>query len=572
MVGLQQHLNKIAEVFYRMGGATAIICPGSRNAPIIVAFARHPKLKCIPITDERSAAFIGLGIAQQTRKPVAIICTSGTATANFYPAIIEAFYQNIPLIVITADRPPEYIDQWDGQAIRQHEIYKNHILQELNTPYPLFDCTTKEIEDRLVPIIGSAILQRLPIHINVALQEPFYPSENETYIYDEEPIQAPESSLLGIHKSTKDIFEIAIVLKQIKKQAENKNLIKILILIGFNDLGNNVMHAIRDAQKKLHFPIIADVIAHYPFEDTIQSYDFLLNGKEGNPLQPDILITVGNAILSKNVRKHFRSQPPQYHVHIQEIGYVGDPFQSLTHVLRSSPLDFFNQLHDVDINIATYFEKWKRIDAKITAAICKIRPNFSELKAASLLLNCLPENSHLQLSNSMPIRYAMIFGINKTITVYSNRGTSGIEGCSSTAVGAAWSNNSITTLITGDIAFFYDINAFWNKLQLSLLRIVLLNNGGGGIFRLIEGPSKLKELEEFIENAHHRTAAHVAADFNFEYHAVHSETQLKEALIDFYSPSNRPKILEVFTDKTENQQAYALMKQQAMLALNENVI
>jgi 2-succinyl-5-enolpyruvyl-6-hydroxy-3-cyclohexene-1-carboxylate synthase len=554
---LQQHINKIAEMFFRLGGETAVICPGSRNAPLTVAFARHQKINCIPVSDERSAAFIALGIAQQTKKPVALICTSGTATLNFYPAICEAFYQNVPLVVITADRPPELIDQWDGQAIRQNDVFKNHILKQITIPNALNEDSMLSMEKDLKDVIELCIQQNLPVHINVPLNEPFYPSVEEKYFYDEQKIIPGNASLLPMHASEKDVHEIADVIKQIQNQGDNSDSLKLLVIIGFNHFDQEVSEAVHKAQQKLNFPIIADIISNYNFDNAIKNYDFILDEKNNaEELHPDVLITIGAALLSKNIKKYIQKHKPRKHIHIQAYGHVGNPFQTLTGILRVKPELFFAVLSKLDMNASSYLNAWKSRDEKI--AIKKEIQNlpFCELKAAGIILKALPTHSNLQLANSMSVRYPMLLGIDKTIKINCNRGTSGIDGCSSTAVGAASVSDKITTLITGDIAFFYDVNAFWNIIALPKLRIIILNNGGGGIFRLIDGPSKLEELEVFFENSHARTATHIARDFNFQYLHAANEKGLEEALHGFYEESNRPKILEIFTDKYVNEKEF----------------
>ncbi len=561
MLSLQQHINKIAELFFQLGGHTAVICPGSRNVPLMVAFTRHEKIKCIPVSDERSAGFIALGIAQQTQQPVAIICTSGTATLNFYPAICEAFYQQIPLVVITADRPPEIIDQWDGQAIRQNDIFKNHILKQITIPHTLDESSMLVIESEVRAVIELGSMQKLPVHINVPLKEPFYPSPHERYTYNEERIKVGNPSLLSLHSTAKDSFSIEVVFEQIRKIVQAKNRNKVLVIIGMNHFSEDVMLAIQRAQQKISFPLITDVISNYGYDDSLINYDFVLDEmNQRRPSSPDILITIGGPLLSKNLKKYIRSNKPLWHCHIQSYGQVGDPFQSLTSVLRVAPRLFFEELAKMEISVAEYRKEWCAEEEKIILKQEVDKLHFCELKAAQKILQSLPLESNLQLANSMPIRYGLLFGIKATIKVNGNRGTSGIDGCSSTAVGAALASQKMTTLITGDMAFFYDVNAFWNTFSMPNLRIIVLNNGGGGIFRLIDGPSKLLELEAFIEVAHLRTAANIAKDFGFEYLKATNEIELDNVLASFYIDAECPKILEVFTNKTENVKGYSSFK------------
>ncbi len=561
MQSLQQHINKIAEIFFRIGGDTAVICPGSRDVPLILAFTRHKKIKCIPITDERSAGFIALGVAQQTQKPVALICTSGTAILNFYPALCEAFYQQIPLVVITADRPPEFIDQWDGQAIRQNEVFKNHILKQITIPHSLDEGSMQAIEMEVCETLILGKQQKLPVHINVPLREPFYPALNENYDYDFSPLEAEPPSLLPLHYSALDEYEMKVTLRQIHEVGAAQKSLKLLVVIGMNHFTDDILVAVKKAQQSLHFPVIADVISNYISDDLLANYDFILDTNNKLPqLIPDILITMGGPVLSKNLKKFIRSNKPIMHLHIQAFGHVGNPFHSLSSILRVAPERFFEALSNEPLEVSKYFDAWKIEAVKMNTQKEIAKLPFCELKAAHIVFNSIPSQSNLQLANSMAVRYALLFDIDATIKVNSNRGTSGIDGCSSTAVGAAITTPKLTTLITGDIAFFYDVNAYWNTLKLPNLRIVILNNGGGGIFRLIEGPSALNELEEFIENAHSRTAEFIAKDFKLSYKKVTTEEELRTALPLFFQEDQRLKVLEIFTDKYENEKGYKSFK------------
>jgi len=273
ITSVQEHLNTIAAIFYRLGGRYAVICPGSRNAPVISAFAHHKGIECISIADERSAGFTGLGIAQQTKKPVAIICTSGTAVLNFYPAICEAFYQGIPLIAITADRPAELIDQWDGQAIRQKEIFRNHILDEVNidTNGSFF-----ETEFRISFSISISIQQSLPVHINIPLREPFYPSPQQKYHYETKEIPIQHGELLPFHRSALDTTETGKLIQLISRSS------KTIVLIGANNYTGALMKEIHEAKKKSGFVLITDILSNYEEDDMVNGYDLILGGNDAS--------------------------------------------------------------------------------------------------------------------------------------------------------------------------------------------------------------------------------------------------------------------------------------------------
>jgi 2-succinyl-5-enolpyruvyl-6-hydroxy-3-cyclohexene-1-carboxylate synthase len=548
----QDHLNTLASIFYRLGGTHAVICPGSRNVPIIAAFVHHKGIKCISIPDERSAGFTALGIAQQTNKPVALICTSGTAALNFYPAVCEAFYQGIPLIVITADRPQELIDQWDGQAIRQKELYRDHILDEFSITE---DSSMYETEFRVSFTISLAIQQKLPVHINYPLQEPFYPSSNQEYEYDNMPIPVLPAELLPFHKTPRDTTDTGKIIQLLSRSA------RTLVVFGANQYPAELMQLMHETKTKTGFVVIADTLSNYTYDDAITGYDFVLGGAD-DELKPEALVTIGGPVLSKNLRTYLRKHKPAAHIHIGEIGHIGDPFQSLTYILRKSPADFFMALSTIRLINDEYEKLWKE-KTKPTAApaIYKavMKAEFCEIKAAFMVFNSIPAKARVQLANSMPVRYFMHWGNAHALRVNSNRGTSGIDGCSSTAVGAALVSKELTVLVTGDIAFFYDVNAFWQNMP-NNLRIVILNNRGGGIFDFVDGTESVPELKPYIQTPHQRRAKYIAEDFGLDYRCIADEENLMPALKDFFKQGKRASILEIITDQENNARIYKELK------------
>lgn len=533
----------------------AIICPGSRNAPITMAFARHPDIECHSIVDERSAGFVALGMAQRVRRPVALICTSGSAVVNFYPAVVEAFYQCIPLLIITADRPPELIDQWDGQTMHQSDVFGKHVKASYTLP-----------DDYIVPEIFSQTTAQAfkdsnygikgPVHINVPLREPLYDAKNEKFEYPtierkfEDDVEPQELSTTEIEEAV----------------AKAK---KVLIFNGAN-FGTPVMaKALSVFNKKA--VVLSDVVSSLHEAANVKHWDFLLSKKElWQGLVPDVLITTGTSTVSKNLKLFLRKYKPKYHFHISENGDMADPFQTQPSLIKGQVHHVLGKINWDTIS-DSYLNLWKQWDAKISELSTSYFADveFGEFSAVRKVLVALPERSYLQLANSMAVRWANLLGVSKEVLrVNSNRGVSGIDGCTSTAVGMAYldkvaMNNwkktdgeHFVTLITGDVAFFYDSNALWNKFAPANLRIVILNNGGGGIFRLIDGPQQMQELGEFLETQHQRSAALLAKDMGVEYVAANNYDELRRELGNFYNPSNKPKILEVFTDRETNTQIF----------------
>lgn len=538
---MQTAINHIAAACAAAGIKQAIICPGSRNAPLTMAFVRHPEIECYSVVDERSAAFIALGMAQQQQFPVALVCTSGSAVVNFYPAVVEAFYQRIPLLVITADRPPELIDQWDGQTMHQNGVFGKHIkaeyalLDEYSLPEIFSQTTLKAFDDSINGLQG-------PVHINVPLREPLYSA-----IYDEFEYPVIE------HKPSHPHF---VLQGEDALAAAFPSAQKILIFNGAGKRDAELNTALKAIANRA--VILSDVVSNRHSAGNVQYWDFLLSKKEEaiiDDLKPDVLITTGTSTVSKNLKLFLRKNKPQHHFHISLTGEIADPFQTQPQLVKGNIAQVLEGLNWGEKE-TDYWQQWNNWDKRIESLNTNYfaQAPFCEFSAVKNILSHLPQQSQLQLANSMSVRWANLLGVKKELAaVHSNRGVSGIDGCTSTAVGAAFASpQEIVTLITGDVAFFYDSNALWNKFAPANLRIIVLNNSGGGIFRLIDGPGQMPELGEFLETRHTRNARLLCEDMGVEYYKAENFEQLEAELKNFYLPANKPKVLEVFTDAEKN--------------------
>lgn len=549
----------IAEICFTKGLEYVVLSPGSRCAPLTLAFLRQQKLKCLTITDERAAAFTALGIAQQTGKPTILICTSGTAVLNYAPAITESFYQKIPLIILTADRPPEWTDQFDNQSIRQNNIYSNHILKSFSLPVDATHPDDQWFSDRIISeaINLSTYPVNGPVHINVPLREPLYPQPDEIFNYNQKP------KIINIKKSEKTLDEITWnELINVWSKSENK-----VILAGLNNENKIIKKSLKKIEDISDSVVIADITANLADAIKIRHSDIILSNNETiNNLKLDLLISFGGPIVSKAIKNFIKKNKPLYHWHIQDSGLVGDTFQTLTDIIDLKPEYFFNQLANriPEKNDNVYQKQWQNLEM---SALEKLKTfmsdnsDFNEFKAIDQTLKKLPDNSLLQIGNSMAIRYInYIFPDKSDIQINSNRGTSGIDGCVSTAVGACIASNKITTLITGDLAFFYDRNGLWNNNLPYKLRIIVMNNHGGGIFRIIDGPSKLNELDNYFETKNQLNVENTAKDFNLEYQKVISYKDLEKVLEEFFEDSGKAKILEIETNSQINAEVFNQFK------------
>ena len=516
---------------------TVVISPGSRNAPLTIGFSNHKDFETLSIVDERCAAFFALGIAQQTLKPVALVCTSGSALLNYYPAIAEAYYSQIPLVVISADRPAHLIDIGDGQTIRQENVFKNHILYSANL---------KEFDaENTIRVLSKAfsLLRQVkgPIHINAPFNEPLY--ETVATMNDFRFI-AEESDL----QDTIDYENLASQWNSAKKK---------MILVGVhspNAALEILLDKVADDPSVLVFTETTSNLYNKRFVNSIDNLIFNLTEEEFTSLQPDILLTFGGMIVSKKIKKFLREYSPKEHWHVNELRAF-DTYQVLSKHLKIDSHSFFKhfcELVDYD-NKSTYESTWTHYKQRIREKhnhYIKTAP-YSDLKVFEQVLKVIPDFSEVQFSNSAIIRYSQLFEMNSTITVFCNRGTSGIDGSTSTALGAAYATQKPTTLITGDLSFFYDSNALWNNYIPTDVRIVIINNSGGGIFKIIPGPKKSTALKYF-ETPHCLTAEHLCVMFGFEYSTAHNLKSLKEEVVGFYDKSDKPKVLEVFTPSDLN--------------------
>lgn len=543
--GVQQIVMALAA----LGLKEVVICPGSRNAPFVISFNRHPGFHCTSIRDERSAAFFALGKALELNQPVAVLCTSGSAALNFAPAIAEAYYQRIPLIVLTADRPKIWTDQGDGQTINQTDIYKNYIRKsyELNG-----DATTENDLWYMARCLSegyhlAACSDKGPVHFNIPVSEPIY------------------GTAIADKKQTPRIFreieiEKRIPEKEIERMAQQfSESKKVMLLIGQHRPDKKLQKVIQQISKFENVAVLTESTSNIHDESFVENIDRCithLNEKDAEKLMPDLLITAGGAIVSKRIKKLLRDASPKYHWNVHEGDSTMDTYQSLTSAVATEPVPFFQQLlNHIKPRSSDYNGKWQQLKnekEKLHQQFCE-QVAFSDFKVFHTIFNTLPSSIHFHLANSSVIRYTQLFDHSKTASAWSNRGTCGIDGSTSTAVGAAMASpKKKFVLISGDIAFHYDKNAFWTESEIKNLNVVVINNGGGGIFRIIPGPDTIAEREKFIETEMTASAEHLAVHYGWNYMALKEETQLKNTLKEFFTVATTKTILEIFTDANQN--------------------
>ena len=530
----------IIEICLAKGITTIIISPGSRNAPLTIGFVNNPAFQCYSIADERSAAFFGLGIAQQTKQAVALVCTSGSALLNYYPAFAEAFYSQIPLIVISADRPQSKIDIGDGQTIRQENVFENHSLYNAN----LDEDVSKENDAKINRAIDTSLNEKGPVHINAPFEEPLYETTSELSV---------EVLVNGFAT-----FIPVPIIEDLSEYAEIWNSsTRKMILVGVNEpyaINDTTLAALGEDESVVVMTETTSNLHHPTFINNIDTIITPFTTKEYEDFCPDILVTFGGMIVSKRIKAFLRKYKPKHHWHIDTLRAY-DTFGSLTKHFEVNPNSFFESFMPlVRVVKGDYFEKTNAVkilrEEKHEIYLRKLP--FSDFVVFEKVIKNLPKHCQLQISNSSAIRYAQLIDIDPSIEVYCNRGTSGIDGSTSTAIGAAVANKKQTVFITGDISFLYDSNALWNQYIPKNFKIILVNNGGGGIFRILPGHEESAVFNTFFETSHCFTAEHLAKMFGFEYSIASDEKSLSASLIAFYNQNDKPSILEVFTPTLEN--------------------
>jgi len=544
MTSDKKNISLLTELFIKKGLSDIIISPGSRNAPIVIAFANKPEIRALSIVDERSAAFFALGMAQQLGKAVAVACTSGSAALNYAPAIAEAYYQKIPLLVLTADRPPELIDRGYGQTIRQRNVYENYIKASFELPVDIEDETSiKKAEN----IINEAINltqypEPGPVHINIPFRESLYGTSEE--MIDAEAFEY-----------VKEQVDLEPIISELSNSWNNSD--KILIVAGQqqrDDKLNELLSNIVDDKKVTLLSETTSNLNNENFIDCIDNVISTIEADESATFKPDLLITFGGQVVSKMIKKFLYDNPPDEHWHISPSGEEMDTYFRLKHVVSVEPKVLFNELLRLPEKQYDYLNIWLNKKSMVVSRkkeyLNKIE--YSDLKIFDFILSNLPGGTNLHLGNSTPVRYSQLFGSDERFNYFSNRGVSGIDGQISTAAGSTYVSNNLNVLITGDLGFFYDSNGLLNNYLKSNLKIIVVNNSGGGIFRFIEGPSSTDHLEEFFEARHNWKAEKIAQAFNVEYYKAENLKQLDSTFTDFLDNKDNPSILEIFTPPEEN--------------------
>lgn len=553
-----------------------VISPGSRNAPLTIGFTSDPYFSTYSIVDERSAAFFAMGMATQQKQPVVVVCTSGSALLNYYPAVSEAFYSDVPLVVISADRPPYRIDIGDGQTIRQDNIFERHILYTANLKQDLRDDHNPlhRDQDSIPPAmelakndstlqkgvqqyneteinnaLNKAIEANGPVHLNAPFEEPLYNRSADMSVNPKNIAVSPVTQMISEEEvaTLQELWNGAkrkiIMVGVLQPDTLEQDLLDRLVT---DDSVVLLTETTSNLHQKRAFPFIDKLIAPLEkMEDAAMLWQ---------KLQPEILLTFGGMVVSKKVKAFLRKYQPKHHWHIDP-KKAYDTYFCLERHIKTDVNTFLKRfVPGIAPKENGYFPFWEAIRKNRTAGHLEYMKQmpFCDFKVYEHVLKKIPQGYNLQLSNSSTIRYAQLFQLDTSLKVFCNRGTSGIDGSTSTAVGAAFHDDNPTVMVTGDLSFFYDSNALWNTCLRNDFRIIVINNGGGGIFRILPGDKNSEAFNTYFETTHELNACGICETFGLEYRTAYDEEELVKGLKDFYDQSEAPRLLEIFTPRTVN--------------------
>lgn len=537
----KKNILQLVALLQAHGVTKVVLCPGSRNVPIVHTLAGNPAFTCYSVTDERSAGYFALGLALHGGQPAAVCCTSGTALLNLHPAVAEAFYQKVPLVVISADRPAGWIGQMDGQTVPQPGVFHTLVKKSVNLP----EIHTDEDEWYCNRLINEALLElnhrgKGPVHINVPISEPLF-----QFTVDALPEARVITRYQGLNIYDRDYNTLIDRLNKYNKR---------MVLVG----QMNLIYLFEKKYSKLLYKQFAWFTEHLGNQTVpglpLRNFDaalYAMPEETRQKMAPELVITYGGHLVSKRMKKFLREHPPREHWHVAADGEVIDLFGSLTTVIEMDPFEFLEKIAFLlDNRTPEYPRVWENY--------CKSLPTpelaYSEMSAIGALVGALPGQCALHLANSSAVRYAQLFTVPDTVEICCNRGTSGIEGSLSTAVGYAAASEKLNFVVIGDLSFFYDMNALWNNHFGSNLRILLLNNGGGEIFHTLPGLDMSGTSHRFVTAVHKTSAKGWAEERGFLYQEVRDEAQLAEAMPLFAQPEllTQPVLMEVFTNKNKD--------------------
>lgn len=589
MFSNKENINILTSLLLEYGVSDAVVCPGSRNAPIVHNLSQCQSIRCHPVTDERSAGFYALGIAQATQRPTVVCVTSGTALLNLAPAVAEAYYQHVPLVVVSADRPVQWIDQLDGQTLPQPDALGRFVRKAVSLPEPhvasvgsgdgleaagkgaLSDGDKRLDEERWMcrRLVNEALhaatcRQPAPVHINVPITEPLF---------------AFDVAELPVAKRFRQMEKVSFLNQQRQLFERFFSVDRPMIVIGQMAYGIISPETIRSLSQ--HYVVMAEPLSnlHYQtihFDEAVRVVEGL-DRNESLQYVPDYIIYIGDTLVSKPTRRWLRSTKATSCVITPDALDIHDPITTLEDIvecpledvdlLLSSFCDIYDNPEDFedDEDVMAHEDSrhgfhacWQQLLDRCAERTEAYEPGFSQMATVKYFeeqLADLDTDICVHYANSSAVRLACIYAQHY---VWCNRGVNGIEGSLSTAAGFSLATDALTVCVIGDLSFFYDQNALWNSNIGGNLRIVLLNNSGGGIFRQLKGLDKSPVATSFVAAQHETTAQGICTQNDIGYISAKDMGEMQIGIVTLLTrETNRPMLLEVFTDVDEDMKAMA---------------
>lgn len=558
-------ISRFIEIAVSQGMRHVVCSPGSRNAPLVIAIDNHPDIETVIVPDERSAGFIAMGMAQQLEAPVAVVCTSGSAVLNYFPAVAEAYYQGIPLVVLSADRPKEWINHGDGQTIMQEAVFGEHIRSYSAVPEFVDDGDFDQYDDPIKQAFQIAKGDHFqlsgptngPIHFNFHLSEPLYETVEIERPSFEKDVSEEKSRNFDLQSYEDSVSKFEELLDTDWNKSKKR-----MILCGQMNPDTVFLNALIELAEDASVAVIVENTANLSYSKFMHCIDRSLSAiseDEIQDFQPDLLITFGEAIVSKRIKKFLREVHDLEHWKIGGVIDKMDTYRHLKFNPNLQPEKFVRMIQRVNKtqHVSQYGWKWKQKDFLIQDKLPSYVQSapYSDLTVFDVVLDSIPDNAYLHMANSSVVRYCQLFDPIKSIRYFANRGTSGIDGSSSTAVGASIAKkDDLHVLISGDLSFFYDSNAFWNNAVGENLRTIVINNGGGGIFRIIDGPNATQQLERYFETENNASVKGICDAYRMEYLSASSLSEVESQVANLLTmdTKGRPAVLEIFTPNDEN--------------------
>lgn len=545
--------NILVKILREKGVSNAVLCPGSRNLPIITAFLSEPEIECTNIIDEREAAFFALGIAEITEKPVAVVCTSGTAVLNFAPAVAEAYYKHLPVIVISADRPIEWIDQEDSQTIRQNHILNNIVKGSFNVGEKV-DYDGQRYIGRVVTEAMFLALQGLPgpVHINVPLSKPL-----DIRVESSEADNVKDISLAPVTAEIDKDF-ILYLAERIQ------SVPKVMIAAGSYPPSHRLSRSLARLSQLENVVILAEALSNIHLPGNMIGFEILENLDEEawRELRPDILVTFGGPFVSQNFKKRIRESAEMIdHWHVSEATGIIDTFQCLRLKIPVKPEIFFMRLRQAlrknnPSSPSVYSRRWfaKTQEINTLRSACLNKDEWCDLTVLHKVLRSLPSSCNIQISNGMSIRYFNSLPLSYRFhRADCNRGVSGIDGSTSTALGAARSYKGTTVLISGDMSARYDFGVLLDAPRLTKnFKMLVLSNGGGNIFRMIKGGDSNDILRDYVYGMDEMNWNGIEELARWKVFGAASIKELEKIIPQWLTTREAPSLLIAYTDADIN--------------------